>query len=147
MKGMVDISGKRTVSRKAKAQGFLDLSSRTLKAIRDRKVKKGDVLEVAKVAAINGVKNTPQLVPHCHPVPVEGVDVAINLLKKGVKVTCTVKARYKTGVEMEALAGVTCALLTIWDMVKYLEKDTKGQYPRTRIHDVKVLEKKKGRNR
>jgi cyclic pyranopterin phosphate synthase len=144
MDGMVDISGKRTVPRKATAQGTIDLSPRSLKAIKDGKVKKGDVLEVAKVAAINGVKNTPQLVPHCHTVPIEGVDLIFNMLKKGIKVTCTVKARYKTGVEMEALAGATCALMTIWDMVKYLEKDRKGQYPSTRIHDVKVIEKRKG---
>jgi cyclic pyranopterin phosphate synthase len=144
---MVDISGKERVARKATAEGVVRLSARSIKAIKEGKVKKGDVLEVARVAAVAGVKNTPLMIPFCHTVPVEGVDVGFRFLKDGVKVTCKVKARYRTGVEMEAIAGVVCALMTVWDMVKYLEKDKGGQYPRTRIEGVRVVEKRKGKGK
>ena len=102
-----------------------------------------NVLEAAKITAMSGVKQTPNLIPHCHPIPITGVTVDIDIQDNGIKVTCGVKADYKTGVEMEALTGVNCALLTIWDMVKYLEKDDTGQYPTTRIHDVRVILKEK----
>lgn len=143
LSGMVDISAKDIVQRIAVAEGYIELGKTTLEAIKSQKIKKGDVLEVAKVTAINGVKQTPYIIPHCHPIPITGVDVKIEILETGLKVECTVKADYKTGVEMEALTGVNIALLTIWDMVKYLEKDADGQYPTTRIHDIRVLKKEK----
>jgi cyclic pyranopterin phosphate synthase len=142
--GMIDVSDKKVIRRKATAEGYIDLSRTSMDAIRSRNVKKGDVLEIAKIAAVNGVKHTPTIIPLCHPVPITGVDMNFEVLDHGIKVTCTVKADYKTGVEMEALAGVNSALLTIWDMIKYLEKDEEGQYPSTRIHGIKVLEKRKG---
>ena len=142
--GMVDISSKDVVDREATAQGFIALSRGSMDAIRSRSVRKGDVLEVARVTALSGVKQTPSIIPHCHPIPVTAVDVDFDLKEEGIGVTCRVRADYRTGVEMEALTGVSTSLLTIWDMIKYLEKDEEGQYPSTRSSDIHVLEKKKG---
>jgi cyclic pyranopterin phosphate synthase len=144
VRGMVDVSEKEVVARSATAEGFLELSRTSVEAIRSRTVRKGDVLEVARVAALWGVKHTPSVVPHCHPIPVTAADIDIRVEDSGVRVTCQVKADYRTGVEMEALTGASAALLTVWDMVKYLEKDDDGQYPGTRIRDVRVVEKVKG---
>jgi cyclic pyranopterin phosphate synthase len=144
VRGMVDVSGKEVVHREATATGSVELSPESIGAIRSRTVRKGDVLEVARVTALSGVKMTPTIIPHCHPIPVTAVDVDFTVRDDGIDVTCRVVADYRTGVEMEALTGVTLALLTIWDMVKYLEKDGNGQYPSTRIGDVRVLEKLKG---
>jgi cyclic pyranopterin phosphate synthase len=144
LSGMVDISAKEVVSRTATAEGYINLLEATVEAIKTHQIKKGDVLEAAKLAAVNGVKQTPLLIPLCHPIPITGVDVNFEVIDNGLKVTCKVKADYKTGVEMEALTGVNCALLTIWDMVKYLEKDEAGQYPTTKIHDIRVVKKEKG---
>ncbi len=141
--GMIDISGKKKVLRSAKAKGEIELTDESMKAIREDKVKKGDVFEVAEVSAIQAVKKTPEYIPHCHPIPIEGIDVSFDMDKNIIGVECGVKAVYKTGVEMEALAGVNAALLTIWDMVKYVEKDKDGKYPKTKIKNVSVLEKKK----
>jgi cyclic pyranopterin phosphate synthase len=143
-KGMVDVSGKEVVPRTAVAEGFLDLTPRSIKAIRSRQVRKGDVLEVARVAFLWGVKHTPTVIPHCHPIPITAAEMDTEVMEDGVKVTCRVKADYRTGVEMEALTGVSTALLTIWDMVKYIEKDEGGQYPSTRIRDIRIIEKLKG---
>ncbi len=143
--GMVDISGKNNVPRSAKAEGKIELSTKSIETIEERKVKKGDVFQVAEISAIQAVKDTPNMLPHCHPIPIEGIDVNFDILGVDtIKVVCEVKAVYKTGVEMEALAGVNAALLTIWDMVKYIEKDEDGQYPTTRINDIMVKEKIKG---
>ncbi len=144
MTKMIDISEKRNVSRRAKARGEIKLSASTMDAIRESRIKKGDVISTAKVAGIQAVKDTPKMLPLCHPIPITSVDVSLKLEKDRVVCECDVKAEYKTGVEMEALVGVTSALLTVWDMVKYLEKDDKGQYPETRIDCIKVVEKEKG---
>ena len=141
---MIDISEKPTVKRKAISKGEIKLKKETIKAIKEKKVKKGDVFTVARVAGLNAVKNTSMLIPMCHPVPVSAVDIDFDVRENSIICVCEVKAEYKTGVEMEALTGVTVALLTIWDMVKYLEKDEKGQYPETRITNVEVVEKMKG---
>jgi len=140
---MIDISEKRKVHRTASAEGTIILGKKSLEAIDEGTVKKGDPIKVAEISAIQAVKRTPYEIPHCHPIPIESVDVDVTILEGGIKIDCTVKAIYKTGVEMEALSGVNSALLTIWDMVKYLEKDEDGQYPATKIEDVKVTEKKK----
>ncbi len=146
--GMVDIRDKEVVARTAVASGKIILSAKTVEAIRRGAVKKGDVYEVARAAAFLAVKNTPGVIPHCHPIPVEkvAVEFASEIAgEKGfVSVRCEVSTTAKTGVEMEALHGVLVALLTIWDMVKYMEKDEKGQYPHTRITDVVVEKKVKG---
>jgi len=141
---MVDISPKAVVHREAEAVGRIILKPETLKAIKDGTVRKGDPLTVAEVAAIQAVKRTAELIPLCHPIPIMGIDLNFTLGEDYVDVRCRVKAEYKTGVEMEALIGVAVALLTIWDMVKYLEKDERGQYPHTSIVNIKVVEKLKG---
>jgi cyclic pyranopterin phosphate synthase len=141
---MVDIGEKKVVRRKAVASGRIMLGKKSLDAIRSGTVRKGDVLEAAKISAIQAVKSTPDIVPYCHPIPVESVQVDFKVKKDSITCAVEVNAHYKTGVEMEALTGVSAALLTVWDMVKYLEKDEKGQYPSTRITDIKVVTKEKG---
>jgi len=141
---MIDISDKKIIMRRAKAKGEIKLKKETIKAIKEKKVKKGDVFTVARVAGLNAVKNTSMLIPMCHPVPVSAVNIDFDVRENSIICVCEVKAEYKTGVEMEALTGATVALLTIWDMVKYLEKDEKGQYPETKITNVEVVEKVKG---
>ncbi len=140
---MVDISEKKDVLRIAKAKGTIVLKSTTVDAIKKGEIKKGDVFETAKVAGMLAVKNTPRMIPHCHPIPVELIDFNFRIYGNRIDVECEVKAHYKTGVEMEALTGVSVALLTIWDMVKYLEKDENGQYPMTQILGIEVVEKRK----
>lgn len=142
--GMIDISEKNIVKRRATAGGFLELAPGTLKEIRQGTVRKGDVLAIAEAAALLAVKSTPNMIPHCHPIPLDHAVVEFELAGDGIGCNCTVGADYRTGVEMEALVGVSAALLTIWDMVKYLEKDERGQYPGTAIKDIRVLKKEKG---
>lgn len=142
---MVDIADKESVPRTAEAVGRIILRKETVEAIRAGKVRKGDPLAVAEVAAIQAVKRTPDLIPMCHQIPISSVDASFALGEDYVEARCRVNAVYKTGVEMEALTGVSVALLNIWDMVKYMEKDDAGQYPGTRITDVRVVEKRKGR--
>jgi len=143
MPGMVDITGKPFVYREAVAEGFIKLRKKTLDLIRRGGVEKGDVLETARIAATLAVKNTPQAIPLCHPIPITSVNVFFSIEEKGVRVKVIVKTEAQTGVEMEALHGVSVALLTIWDMVKKYEKDEKGQYPYTRIDNIHVLSKLK----
>ena len=141
---MVDISEKEIVQRKAEATGRIILKRETVAAIRSGKVKKGDPLAVAEISCIQAVKKTPDLIPMCHNIPLGNVDAHFTVNDDSVEVRCSVTAMYRTGVEMEALTGVSVGLLTIWDMVKYLEKDELGQYPSTKITDVVVTEKRKG---
>jgi cyclic pyranopterin phosphate synthase len=141
---MIDVSGKEVVHREAEAVGRIVLKRETLEAIKAGKVKKGDPLSVAEVASILAVKRTPETIPLCHPIPITSVTTEFQLGGDRIEARCRVTADYKTGVEMEALAGVAAALLTIWDMVKYLEKDGEGQYPSTAIDGIRVVEKRKG---
>lgn len=140
---MVDITGKPEMYREATARGYIRLKAETVQAIREERVPKGDVLNVARTAAILAVKRTWEILPLCHPIPVTSVAVDFNLYDDGVEAFVTVKTTAKTGVEMEALTGVSIALLTIWDMVKSLEKDERGQYPYTAIEGIRVVEKVK----
>ncbi len=142
---MIDVSGKETVARKAVAAGIIKLKASTVDAIRDGQIKKGDPLTVGEVAAILAVKNTPDLIPLCHNIPIGKAHVEYTLGETTIEARCTVTTYAKTGVEMEALAGVSIALLNIWDMTKYLEKDEDGQYPDTRISEIRVIEKVKGK--
>jgi cyclic pyranopterin monophosphate synthase len=142
--GMIDVGGKAVIRRTAEAAGKIYLSSKTMESIRAGQIKKGDPLLVAEVAAMNAAKQTYLLIPHCHQIPLDTVGVSFELRDDHVEATCLVSAQARTGVEMEALVGVTAALNTIWDMVKYLEKDEKGQYPGTRISEIRVLRKEKG---
>lgn len=141
---MVDISAKEEVLRRARARGRIVLKPETIKAIQEGNVKKGDVFTVSRVAAISAVKRTPEEIPLCHPIPITGVDVNFKVVKDAVEVEVEVRSYARTGVEMEAIHGVLAALLNIWDMVKYLEKDETGNYPTTRIEGVMVVEKVKG---
>jgi cyclic pyranopterin monophosphate synthase len=141
---MVDVGSKPVVRRIAQAEARLRLQSTTLAAIRDKKVEKGDVLEIARTAAILAAKATPQILPLCHPIPLDGVEVVLTLEPKALYARVTVRAEWRTGVEMEALTATAVALLTAWDLVKPLEKDAKGQYPTTQLDGLRVLEKVKG---
>ena len=141
---MVDISGKTDVVREATAAGKIFLKEETLSAIREGTVVKGNVLATARVAATLSVKNTPSLIPLCHAIPVSAIVVDFTEGEGFIEATVRVKSTGKTGVEMEALVGVSIALLTVWDMVKSPEKDKDGQYPVTRIEEIRVIEKRKG---
>ena len=141
---MVDVGGKPEVLRVAVAKGVIRLREETVKRILEGRVEKGDPFTVAKLAAIMAVKRTPEIVPLCHPIPVTGVDVDFEVKGRDVVVTVEVRAVARTGVEMEALTGVSAALLAIWDMVKAYEKDEAGQYPETVIREVRVVRKVKG---
>jgi cyclic pyranopterin phosphate synthase len=140
---MVDISGKRDMTRRAVAEGEIKLKPETIEAVRKGKIEKGAVLETARIAAVIAVKNTPVVIPMCHQIPVTGIDVRFEIGTDRIKATVEVKSIGKTGVEMEAIHGVSVALLTIWDMVKSVEKDETGNYPYTKILDISVLEKSK----
>lgn len=140
---MIDIQSKESTSREAVSEGFILLSQSTLEAIREGRTKKGDPLKSGEIAAIQAVKRTADLLPFCHPIPLTQVAVDFEIAEDRVRCQCRVKANYKTGVEMEALVGVSVALLTLWDMVKYLEKDENGQYPHTRIGGIRVVSKVK----
>lgn len=140
---MIDISEKKPVLRMAIAEGSIRLKQNTLQRIRDDTIKKGNVSECARVAGIMAAKKTSENLPFCHPIPLENVEVSISLEKDSVHVRSEVKAHYKTGVEMEALSAVSTALLTVWDMTKYLEKDDTGNYPSTAIESIRVLNKVK----
>lgn len=142
--GMVDITEKQTVFRRATATGSIQLQEDTVEAIKRGLVKKGDVLTTARLAAILAVKDTPRLIPMCHTIPVTGLEVNFEIEERRIKATVTVTSEGKTGVEMEALTGVAAALLNVWDMVKYLEKDATGNYPKTEIETIRVIEKRKG---
>ncbi|MBI5001646.1 MAG: cyclic pyranopterin monophosphate synthase MoaC [Euryarchaeota archaeon] len=139
----VDISGKAPSRRAAAAEGRLSLRAETLRAIREGKVRKGDPFKVAESAALLAVKKTPELIPHCHHVPISSISVDFFIEGTDVVCECEVKANYATGVEMDALTGAAIALLTVWDMVKYIEKDGDGQYPTTSIHGLRVTRKSK----
>ncbi len=138
---MIDITGKPTIIREAMASGKIILSKDTLNLIKENKVEKGNVIEICSVAAIMGVKKTPEILPHAHNIPIESVEVNVDIEEDGLRMTVKVKTTAKTGVEMDALSGVLAGLLTVWDMVKKYEKDDKGQYPFTRIEDVRVISK------
>lgn len=140
---MVDVSDKNEVLRISVAEGFIKLKKKTIEAILKGEVAKGNVITVANVAGIMAVKKTPELIPMCHQIPITSVEFNFEIMENGIRVVCTVKAIAKTGVEMEALTGVSVALLTIWDMVKSLEKDETGNYPETSIEKVFVLKKTK----
>ncbi|MEI8331857.1 MAG: cyclic pyranopterin monophosphate synthase MoaC [Methanomicrobiales archaeon] len=142
---MVDISGKGDVEREAVAAGKIYLRPATLTAIREGTVVKGNVLATARVAATLSVKNTPNLIPMCHAIPISAISVDFTDGDGFIEASVGVKCVGKTGVEMEALTGVSIALLTIWDMVKSAEKDENGQYTVTRIVDIHVIKKKKGK--
>ncbi|HII83441.1 MAG TPA: cyclic pyranopterin monophosphate synthase MoaC [Methanobacterium subterraneum] len=140
---MVEVGDKPIIKRTALAQGRIKLQKETIDLIEKGELKKGNVLTTAQIAAIQAVKNTPQMIPLCHPIPIGGVEVEFEVNPESIEVTVQVSSTGKTGVEMEAITGVSVGLLTIWDMVKSVEKDENGQYPSTAITDIEVIRKDK----
>lgn len=141
---MVDVSSKPEVYREATATGTLKLRTETVGLIRDGKIAKGNPLYTARIAGILAAKNTSNLIPLCHPLPLTNVEVKAEIIDDStIKITSTVKTRAQTGVEMEALVTTAVSLLTIWDMVKQYEKDAEGQYPSTFIENIRVIKKVK----
>lgn len=140
-KGMIDISGKDVTVRIAKACGCIVLGKGAFDVIRQGSCIKGDVLETAKIAAVNAVKTTSTIIPMCHPIPIESVKVDFELkeAEESVTVAVVVKSSGKTGVEMEALVGASTACLTIYDMLKYKSRDMV-------ISQIKLLEKTGGKS-
>ncbi len=121
---MIDITHKIDTLRKATAKAELFVSSQSISAIKNKKVPKGDVFTSAKIAGLLAVKNTCNVLPHCHPMPVEYTDFEFNIKKNNlIEIIIEVKTIYKTGCEMEALHGVSVAALTIYDMLKPIDKD------------------------
>lgn len=121
---MVDVGQKPPTRREAVAKAFISMKMETLKLILKGSVKKGDVFAVARIAGIMGAKKTPELVPLCHPLPLNKVEVSLkpDEDKTGIEITATVQAETNTGVEMEALTAVVCAGLTIYDMCKSTDR-------------------------
>ena len=122
---MVDVSDKPVTAREARAGGWVKMSSETLEMIAEGRSGKGDVLGIARVAGIMGAKRTADLIPLCHPLPITKValDLAYDADLPGIRITATVKTGGQTGVEMEALTAVSTACLTVYDMVKAVQKD------------------------
>ena len=140
---MVDVGSKPDTKRRAVAVGEIHLQPSTIAAIRENDVGKGDVLAVARVGAIQAVKHTWETIPMCHQIPITNVDTDFAVHEDHVELTVGVETTGKTGCEMEALEGVTTGLNVVWDMVKAVEKDSAGQYPDTRIANVRVETKEK----
>jgi len=140
---MVDISPKDVVLREAFAVGEIRLKPSTLSRLRANRLEKGDAIAAAEVAAVMAAKNTPNILPFCHSIPITTIRTNHSYLRDALKVESYVKGYAKTGVEMEALTAVSTYLLTIWDMAKQYEKDQRGQYPSTKILNVRVTKKVK----
>ena len=136
---MRDISKKTKTLRTASATAVLKVSPETIALIRGNKIPKGDPLPVAKVAAIQAAKNASQIIPYCHPLPIDFVDCRFELGLETIEITAEVKAVYKTGVEMEALTAATVAALTIYDMAKAVDESME-------IVSIRLLSKKGGKS-
>lgn len=141
---MVDITEKPHAFREAMAKGTIRLKPETIRFIREGKIEKGDPFYVAKIAGILAAKKTSNLIPLCHPLPITNVKIDWKVVGSSkVEVEATVRTKAQTGVEMEALAATTIALLTVWDMTKQYEKDNLGNYPYTAIQEICVVRKVK----
>ncbi len=138
---MVNISQKTETERTAVAKGEVHLSQGTVDLITGHLAKKGDVFTIAQLAGIMGAKKTAEIIPLCHPILITHVDVNLEIAQDftGVQISATVSTTGKTGVEMEALTAVTTAALTVYDMVKAIEKTGK-------IHNIRLVEKHGGKS-
>ncbi len=138
---MVDVADKAVTARTATAKGRVLMAAETLRLIAERGFKKGDVLAVAQLAGIMGAKRTPDLIPLCHPLPLEKVEVRLELVEEppSVEITATCRITGKTGVEMEALTAVATAALTVYDMCKAVDRTM-------RIGDIRLVHKAGGRS-
>jgi cyclic pyranopterin phosphate synthase len=134
---MVDVGDKPVQRRTARASGVIRMAAQTVRLIADNQIRKGDVLTVAQVAGIQAAKQTAALIPLCHPLPLDSVDVRLRLLDEGVEATSEVRCTARTGAEMEALAAVSVALLTVYDMCKAADDGM-------RISEIQLTEKTKG---
>jgi cyclic pyranopterin monophosphate synthase len=133
---MVDVSAKPLSARTAIATGKIRLQRETVDLISENKIAKGDVFATARIAGIQAAKQTPQLIPLCHPLPLSHVAIDIVTSNNGAEVKCAARTVAQTGVEMEALTGVSVALLTIYDMCKAVDKEM-------RISGIRLVEKTK----
>ena len=138
---MVDVSGKDVTDRSATARGAVVMAPDTMRLIIAGEVKKGDVLSVARLAGIMGAKKTPELIPLCHPLALNAIDVELTLDpdRNAVLISATCRVRGRTGVEMEALTAVAVAALTIYDMCKAVDRAM-------RLTDIRLVEKSGGRS-
>lgn len=136
---MVDVTAKEVTERVAIAAGLVQMSETTRDLVTSKALPKGDALEVARIAAIMGAKKTAELIPLCHPIGIGSVEVHLEPHASGIEITVTVKTNERTGVEMEALAGVMAGALTIYDMVKGTERAVS-------IEAVRLLKKTGGRS-
>jgi cyclic pyranopterin phosphate synthase len=135
---MVDVAEKEITVRRAVAAGSVRTTAEVVGLLRGEKLPKGDALGVARVAGIMGAKRTPDLVPLCHPIALHGVEVTLDLGDDAVDITASVRTADRTGVEMEALTAVSCAALTLIDMIKAVD-------PAASIERVRVLRKEGGK--
>ncbi len=133
---MVDVSAKPKVRRTARAEGRIFMDPDTIKLIKEKLIKKGDVLTVAKIAGITAGKKTSELIPLCHNISIDQISVDLKLEKESILITACSVCTDKTGIEMEALTAVSIAALTIYDMCKAVDK-------KMQIGDIKLLEKTK----
>ena len=133
---MVDVSAKPLGARTAIATGKIRLQPETVDLISENRIAKGDVFATARIAGIQAAKQTPQLIPLCHTLPLSDVKIDIVTSNDGAEVKCTARTVAQTGVEMEALTGVSVALLTIYDMCKAVDKEM-------RISEIRLVEKTK----
>jgi len=137
---MVDVGAKPITRRVAVASGLVTMQTETLTLIKDRKIQKGDVLELARIAGVMATKRTADLIPLCHPLRIDSVDVGFEILGDDtVKIVASVAANERTGVEMEALTAVTAAGLTIYDMCKSVDRAME-------ISDIRLDEKSGGKS-
>jgi len=136
---MVDVTAKDATHREALAAGSVLMSSSTADLVFERRLDKGDALEVARIAGIMAAKKTSELIPLCHPIAIGAVEVSFDRAERGVEIQALVRTSERTGVEMEALSAVTVAALTIYDMVKGTERAVT-------ITDVRLLRKSGGRS-
>ncbi len=136
---MVDVGEKPITKRTAVAEGFVRISTELEQRIRENTIAKGSVLEVARLAAILAAKRTDELIPLCHTLPLDAIDVTAELDEGRVRVTATVRTESRTGVEMEALTAVAIGCLTVFDMGKAIDKSMS-------IEGIRVLEKHGGRS-
>jgi cyclic pyranopterin phosphate synthase len=136
---MVDVTGKDVTVREATATCLVVMSESTRSVVMSRELEKGDALEVARIAGIMAAKRTSELIPLCHPIALGGVEITIDPVERGLEISATVRTAERTGVEMEALTAVTAAGLTVYDMVKSIERGVT-------ITDVRLEAKSGGRS-
>jgi len=138
---MVDVSEKEDTERIAISRGEVHLKQETVELIKNNLVKKGDVLTVAQIAGIQAAKRTSEIIPLCHPIPIHQIEIVLKIAKafSGIEIEARIKTFGKTGAEMESLVAVSSAALTVYDMIKAVEKTA-------RIQNIRLVEKRGGKN-